>query len=204
MLPGVGCPSGTNRTAAACTDPMTPALDPCGPGHHHVVLSTDTPPCVNCLRVALPIISCHSVGWGGGAATRKVSQSEIYAQVRITFLCAGAHKGNGNVARQAENTPPRLAVPARRRISPEPLGGLPRQARILPFFARETGVPPQGAAKRKSTKNRPGLGNFRGRGKKSLQKISGVLDPRFPPGPAHTKKVQIASGHPKNIQRCGL
>ena len=181
MLPGVGCPSGTNRTAAACTEPVTPALDPCGPGHHHVVLSTDTPPCVNCLRVALPIISCHSVGWGGGAATRKVSQSEIYAQVRITFLCAGAHKRKGNVARQAEIHSPGLAEPARRRVSPEPLGGLPRQARILPFFARETGVPPQGATKRKSTKNRPGLGNFRGRSKKKFATIFGSAGPPVSP-----------------------
>ena len=89
-----------------------------------------------------------------------MSQSEIYAQVRITFLCAGAHKEKGNVARQAKIHSPELAEPARRRVSPEPLGGLPRQARILSFFARETGVPPQGATKRKSTKNRPGLGNF--------------------------------------------
>ena len=138
----------------------------------------------HCVNTSMLQFTSFPVCWApgeGDQCQQEAAQSEIWAQVRTTFLCAGAHKSVGNGARQAENTLPGLAEPARRQICPEPLGSHPRQARILHFLARKTGVPPQGAADRKSTKNQPGLGNFRGRGEKRFAKIFGSAGPPFFP-----------------------
>ena len=166
--------------------------------------TTDAQHCVN---TSVLQFTSFPVCWApgeGDQCQQGTAKSEICAQVCITFYAqVRTNLKAMSIARRKTRSPgspnQRAGGSAR-----SPWGRTPGRPGFCIFWPVRPGCRPRAPPSEKAPKTGRDWGISGVGAKKSLQKNLGWLDPRFPPGPAHPKKVHFASGHSKGVQIQGL